>query len=484
MSAGVTSLAALTMLGSTANGQINNRFSDSRGLPENTALPNSASQYDASPYAPDMLRSNLGNAAEATFSDDSITYAGLPIPELKLPSYPVPASADSFNDEKPVVAVTESFETSDVTAPRADSVGSKVRGTRLPVPAGKPIGTSIVNHGVGSSLTEPLSIGACSVCGSTTGCGCNSGGLATGTDFGMGYGGGGFGDACGGCEPRYYFAAEALYFDRAGDDNFTLSNARPLEPFEHELGGRYTIGRQIDCLQGSEFVFVGPLDWLRSDINVGTGLNSNLVPLGGFLPSQIETFNDAQRHVQSYRSQLYSLEANQRTWAFEGMSMLIGLRALDYEEDYQFDSVSSVATGNGAGFYRRSTDNFLLGVHAGSDMLYPVSQRLSVGGKIRVGLFANFNESSTFLANRGTTLVNANDKDTDFTGLVEAGLVARYRLLPTVVLTGGYESWALINVATVPGQTAQVVSPAMGRQTQTGESIIFHGATAGLEFSY
>ncbi len=54
---------------------------------------------------------------------------------------------------------------------------------------------------------------------------------------------------------------------------------------------------------------------------------------------------------------------------------MIGIRGMDYEEDYAFNAVHA---DGGLGFHRVSTDNFYLGLQTGVDAFYPISQRLSI----------------------------------------------------------------------------------------------------------
>ena len=138
----------------------------------------------------------------------------------------------------------------------------------------------------------------------------------------------------------------------------------------------------------------------------------------------------------------------------------------------------------GVGIYRRNVENLLIGGQIGGDIFYPLSQRLSVGAKGRVGLFANFNQGQALLANRGVVRINAFDKDTDFAGIIESGTVARYRIMPNVVASAGYEMWYLAGVATVPRQGIHAISPASGTRVSAADEVLFHGGTAGLEISF
>ncbi len=281
----------------------------------------------------------------------------------------------------------------------------------------------------------------------------------------------------------YYTQAEAIYLRKKADQSFTLSPRRLLADFDYELGGRYTVGQMLDCTDAVEAVYTGPFTWDRGRVDQrSTGiLDSVFTTNGTYLPSQIDTFNNAIRHIQAERSELQSFEGNRRWFAWDIMSTLIGIRAFKYDESLIFDSV---APDLGAGFFRTNTRNFLLGGQIGADVFRPIGQRLSVGTRTRVGIFANFNKGETLLANRGTYLLNSRQRDIDASGMLQYGALARYRLLPRVVATVGYEAWILAGMATVSHQRYTPITPNTGLTYRASDTVFFHGATAGVEILF
>jgi hypothetical protein len=163
------------------------------------------------------------------------------------------------------------------------------------------------------------------------------------------------------------------------------------------------------------------------------------------------------------------------------MSTLIGIRAIQYSEQLSFDSVGS---GNGAGFLRTDLQNFLLGGQIGSDVMRPISQRFSIGGRSRLGAFANFNEGELQVFNRGTRLIDSSRRSTDIAGLVQLGLIGRYRILPNMVATTGYEAMYIGGIATVSNQQYAPLTPGSGTRYDAGDCVLFHGGTFGLEYSW
>jgi len=283
----------------------------------------------------------------------------------------------------------------------------------------------------------------------------------------------------------YYVGYESLFFRRQTDQSFTLSQGRFLDTFDYEYGNRITLGQMLDCTDGVEFVYTGALKWERARIDQSNSgaLNSVLTTTtnGGYIDSQIDTFNGARQHIQIEQSKLQSYEANRRWFAEDVMSTLIGLRAVQLNESFLFDSVDQDF---GAGFYRKSTRNYLVGAQIGTDVYRPIGQRLSIGSRTRAGLFANFTKGETALANRGTFLLFARDKDINAAGLITYSGTARYRICRNMVAIGGYEAWILSRVSTVSDQTYTTIDPNSGLTYRFKDTVFFHGATGGLEITW
>ena len=154
-----------------------------------------------------------------------------------------------------------------------------------------------------------------------------------------------------GCDVSWYVGYEALWLRREGDDNFTMSRFNRLAPFDYEIGrigGRVTAGRLFDCTNGVEAVYTGPFKWTRSsNISSGAGsLNSRFIPSGDFNLTSINTFNNANQHVQTYQAKFNSYELNRTWWTWDVLQTLVGLRYVNYEEDYAFSTARN-GVGNG-----------------------------------------------------------------------------------------------------------------------------------------
>lgn len=284
------------------------------------------------------------------------------------------------------------------------------------------------------------------------------------------------------CDISWYFNYDALWLRRENDERFSLSRNTFIPDFEYEFGGRYTAGRMLDCSNGWEAVYVGPYDWQRSASVAGTGnLQSQLQPLNGYTAAEVSSFNSADQHAQAYRAQLNSFEFNRRWWVWDVVSTMIGVRYVDYEEDFLF---FSQRTGVGNGLFVERVDNQLVGVQTGADLIYPISLRANVGVRAKAGVYANFDERETFLSNAGTIVLNAGDSDVDVAGIIEYGVFANYHVVPSVRLTAGYEFWYLPGMATIPEQSPTLVSPASGTTVFDSDDLFLHGGSVGVQILY
>ena len=275
-----------------------------------------------------------------------------------------------------------------------------------------------------------------------------------------------------------YASAEALWLRRNSDKYFSLSQNSYMPDFDYELGGRFTVGRLFNNVDGWEGVYTGPFKWNRQSLVNGPGnLQSRLVANGGYTPAEIDTFNNADQHFQAWESKLNSFEINRRWWSWDVLSTLIGFRYVDYNEDFVFQSNSI----QGLGTYRNRVKNRMAGAQVGADILYPVSLRANMGFRGKAGVYANFDETSVFLQNGATTVLNAGDNSVDVAGLIEMGVFANYQVVPSVRLTAGYEFWYMPGAVTIPGQSPQFINPSTGTRVDNDDEVFLHGGSVGVQ---
>ncbi len=284
-----------------------------------------------------------------------------------------------------------------------------------------------------------------------------------------------------GCDFTYYGSAEALYFRRDYDERFTLSQATALPPFDYEWGGRVTVGQVWDCVNGYEAVYAGPFKWDRVSTVTGGGnaFQSRLVPVN--LPvGSLSGFNNANTHNQVYRARMNSVEVNRRWWAWDVFSTLVGLRYVDYREQYGFSSAGM----NGQGLYEDFTRNFMIGPQIGGDIMQPLGLRTLIGFKGKAALLANLSRNEVALQNNGAGILNAVDSDVDVAGLFEFGAYAKYSITPSIRLHAGYEFWYIPGVATVPSQNLNIVSSGTGIKVDADDDLLIHGGSFGAQILY
>ncbi|MEZ6135159.1 MAG: hypothetical protein R3C53_09640 [Pirellulaceae bacterium] len=157
---------------------------------------------------------------------------------------------------------------------------------------------------------------------------------------------------------------------------------------------------------------------------------------------------------------------------------MIGVRYVDYQEDYLFSSTHPT---NGNGLLVENVDNRLLGAQVGGDLIYPVSLRTNVGFRGKAGVYANFDERQTLVTNGGTLLINAGDNDVDIAGVIEGGIFANYQIVPSIRLTAGYEFWYLPGIATIPEQQPGLISPSSGTDVREEADLFLHGGSVGVQ---
>jgi hypothetical protein len=285
------------------------------------------------------------------------------------------------------------------------------------------------------------------------------------------------------CHDGYVATAEALWIMRECEDDFSLSRAYALGGFNHELGTRFTFGSKWNCTDGWEVGFTGPIDWVTtgsSAVNVANP-DSALFASGAFVAADLDAFNDATFHSQTYRSEYQSFEINKKSWAWDIFSVVYGVRIMDIEEDLTFFSQGA---GGNDGLFIQQTDNTLVGVHIGGESMFPMSQRLMVGQRGRLGVAANFFDGSTFVNNGVTTLVNRGNDDENLACFLEWGVLARYRLYRSLYLTAGYEFWYVDGIALAVDQPITNVNPAQGGIFFANDEIFYHGGSVGLEILF
>jgi Putative beta barrel porin-7 (BBP7) len=205
---------------------------------------------------------------------------------------------------------------------------------------------------------------------------------------------------------------------------------------------------------------------------------------------------------------LYGAEANERVEVGSRITMLAGVRWLQLNDTLQGtltppdrtaptwkqtspgDNLFQVMPGTTAAgdyppFWNTGTRNNLYGAQIGVDGKILELGRLSLNGVIKIGLFDNDAEQSTGVSLQ--KVVYPSQASTNHVAFVsEAGLQLRYQLSPALALKAGYQALWFDGVALAPGQIQETLTLASVRAlgVNCASSVLFQGATAGLEYSF
>ena len=140
-------------------------------------------------------------------------------------------------------------------------------------------------------------------------------------------------------------------------------------------------------------------------------------------------------------------------------------------------------------FWNGTTTNNLYGFQIGADGKIFERGRFSIGVLAKAGIFDNNAEQTTAVSVIAKQ-VRSGSASTNHAAFVgETGLQCKYQVTERLLLRAGYEAIWLQGVALAPGQiqeTCCVVAPmsvqALG--VNCNSAVFYHGATAGLEYSF
>lgn len=276
--------------------------------------------------------------------------------------------------------------------------------------------------------------------------------------------------------PRWVGRYAAVGMRRPGDESLTFSAGGPLGIFGSDLASEIAVGYMTNPIDCYEFTYLGSLNWNRSLDSSG--------PVNSLLSSSDPTwlihFQNADLHQQTHRA-LYRQYGLNRRWLTDDIgNSSIGLRVIDYSEQYRFRSTSST----GQGLYGLDTSNLLVGLASGMELWRPVSQRVALGGSIDGGLYANFAQAGNQAIDGNGRSASVDDQDLSLAASLTVHLRARYQLRSWAGLYGGYRWMVISGLATVDDQAPEPLSNAMSLSTSSDATILLHGFDAGLELKF
>lgn len=333
--------------------------------------------------------------------------------------------------------------------------------------------------------------------------------------------------------PHWTVSAEALILERTGTADRTLVervpgsvafNQVPYTPGAEALnstdldqgfspGFRLGATYQADPDYGLEmsFLHVGGWDSAQSfgPDNPATWLVMRAP--GIFFQTQDFPY---QSMIWDYSTDLYGAECNVRHNLSSRITLLFGFRWLQLNENLQgslsppdsyqplwkrsnpgyslsdveqIENQGTPATGAFPPFWNTSTTNNLYGLQIGAEGKVFERGRFSVDAVIKAGGYLNRTSESTGVSLQKIVYTSSSSaNEAAFAG--ELGLQCKYRFTPSLDLTLGYEAIWLEGVATAPGQIQEtyVGGPASvtSRGIASDSSVLFHGVTTGLEYSF
>lgn len=289
--------------------------------------------------------------------------------------------------------------------------------------------------------------------------------------------------SCVRCDFTWYYSAEMLFFRREGSRRFSLTQNVFMDETDYEFGGRFTVGRMLDCVDALEFVYSGPFEWNRDSFVQDPG-NVNSLFLA-FPEDLLLTFNGADEHTQRWRARANSFEMNYRHWVWDSVSTMVGVRYFKYEEDFSLTSFRPLPDPLPTrGEYISEINNDLVGAQLGGDIFFPLSLRTSMSLRAKGGVYANFATRELQVLEDGATVIfNANDS-LKASGIFEFAGQFNFQITPSIRLNAGYEAWWLSAIATTEKQRNNRLTFSSGTQLNIRDDILLHGFAGGLQVLY
>jgi hypothetical protein len=304
--------------------------------------------------------------------------------------------------------------------------------------------------------------------------------------------------------PQWTVAADFIILERVGSEAYPLVETVPADQPSDTYPGTEVLnatelhqgssgGPRLDLIHHGEdadlevvyfqidgwdaYRSIGPTpdDWLR------------MMAPGGFLQTQD---NKAEQMMAwGYTSRLYNTEVNARWDLWSRVTLLAGFRWINLSEEL----LGTLPPERTVPFWDTEVKNNLYGFQIGAEGELLKRGRFSIGGVGKAGLFDNRAEETTTVSI--FRILFAESDSTDHVAFVdEIGVHCKYQLTQRLSLRAGYEAIWLQGIALAPGQISETVIHGSGHLPQEiyiqplgvscGSGVFYHGATAGVEFSF
>ena len=306
--------------------------------------------------------------------------------------------------------------------------------------------------------------------------------------------------------PQWTATAEFIILDRIGSAAYPLvstvpASQSPRDPGTEVLNARdlhqgFSGGPRLDLIHHGDQdadleVVYFQIDGWDGYRGIGPTPDDWLVMKapGGFLQAQDDKVT--QKMAWGYASRLDNAEVNVRGNLSGRVTVLAGFRWVNLSEDLVGILTPPTEYGKGS-FWDAQTKNNLYGFQIGMDAKLLERNRFSVGSVLKAGIFDNHVEEATSV--RMARIQYGESTSTDHVAFVgEIGVQCKYQVTQRISLKAGYEVIWLQGVALAPGQIAETSChysaipqetyvEALGINCSSG--VFYHGATAGLEYSF
>ena len=312
------------------------------------------------------------------------------------------------------------------------------------------------------------------------------------------------------CDSRWTVSADFLFMQRVGNVPYVLAETVPssvryedlsttvgipvlnASDLSHGFSGGPRVGLIHHADDGCDLeVSYFQIDGWDSFRSVGPTPDDWLIMRapGNFLQTQ-ENFQQVM--TWDYASRLYNAEANMRWHSWDCVTVLAGFRWVNVTE--RLVGILTPPTAHATGsFWDTQTKNNLYGLQIGADARLLERDRFSIGGVLKAGIFANHVDESALVRMERIQFPESDSTDC-LAFLGQLGVQCKYQLTTRLLLKVGYEAIWLQGVALAPGQISETYSSYSGLNpldthvqavgVNGNSSVLYHGGTAGLEYSF
>jgi hypothetical protein len=313
------------------------------------------------------------------------------------------------------------------------------------------------------------------------------------------------------CGPRWTASADFIILDRVGGVPYALVETVPHSvPFNqvpstpgtvmlnaNDLQQGFAGGPKLDLIRHGDNGYDLELSYFQIDgwndyRSIGPTPDDWLVMRapGNFF--QTQDWKYTQMMAWDYSSRLYNAEFNVRRNISDCLTLLAGFRWANLSEELQgtLPELPGTLPDRREPFWDTSVRNNLYGFQIGADGKLFERGRFSIDGLVKAGIFLN-NAVETTAVSIDRTMYWESASANQVACLGELDLQCKYQVTQKLLLKLGYEAMWLQGVALAPGQISDTYCYYSSTQTYVqalgvncGAGVFYHGATAGLEYSF